>query len=303
MVAGSTLDPDQVEHLDLSLTNVCNFKCRYCYPGNSTKLFKERDTLIKEDHDFFAPILGYCNRVVEIDPDEVIHLVTKLKNLKTIEIKGGEPLRYKNHVKLLEKLISTGRSKTIRLNYVTNGSLYSREASLLWKEFKKVTLSFSIDGLEKIFSYTRGASVSFNECVWPNFMKYYADGIASCHVHITISVYNILYLPYFLKWLEDKKLNFSISFGVILRPAHLGFYLLGKSSILGVASELMNSSYKEAHHFTKSLQEYSFPEGAFKDKLLKTFWRASDRVDQLRGVSLKEQLPEVWQGLKAQQRR
>ena len=69
---------------------------------------------------------------------------------------GGEPFYSKSFKKLVDALIDNGSSKNISMNLSTNGTIFN--ASLMDKmlrNFKRVGINLSIDGIGKHFDYIR----------------------------------------------------------------------------------------------------------------------------------------------------
>ena len=94
---------DKIESVHFRPTNVCNFKCRICGPDLSStwqaenrkhKLFKQSyfGNSITEIHDGILENEKYC--------DELFSL---LKNVRQINMSGGEPLTCDTTLKFFEK--------------------------------------------------------------------------------------------------------------------------------------------------------------------------------------------------------
>ena len=61
----------------------------------------------------------------------------------------------KQHIPLLEKIVEQGYAKNIKLRYHTNATITpSNKIFELWKEYKYIDLSMSIDSYEEKNSYT-----------------------------------------------------------------------------------------------------------------------------------------------------
>jgi hypothetical protein len=287
---------DDIVHLDLSLTNICNFKCRYCYSRNSSKWIAEKNLLFDIDKDFFMRnITGDHNKIYDTDPNDFVKFVCGLKNLKTIEFKGGEPFLSKSHLPILRRLIEAGRAKDLSLQYTSNGSIFSKEVSELWRSFHRVDFTVSADGRDPVFQYTRSDSIPF-DLIWRNFSRYCAEKSADCHIHATVSVFNFLYLPQFFTWLAAQPLDFTVSVGVVYTPPLWCFRLLPERHIQEVALKLKDSQYPQVRGFANSLLEgvSHTPEYAAK---VPDFWYANTGIDRVRKKSLQDVLPELWSAL------
>ena len=102
-------------YFDLRFSNVCNFKCKTCWHGASSKWFEEAKRLgttaapqaiIKNIADFDLFIKNYGEAIL---------------GAKEIYLAGGEPLVTEEHYYLLEFLIRNNKTD-IRLRYNTNFS-------------------------------------------------------------------------------------------------------------------------------------------------------------------------------------
>lgn len=123
-------------YLDIRFSNICNFKCKTCWHGNSSAWFEEgskrnasNERIIKAFTNSFDELFGYLNDVEEI------------------YFAGGEPLIMEEHYQILEEL---GKRELfdVQLRYNTNFSnLNFKEKSILdiWKKFNNVHVSASVD--------------------------------------------------------------------------------------------------------------------------------------------------------------
>ncbi|QCK13495.1 twitch domain-containing radical SAM protein [Mangrovivirga cuniculi] len=178
---------------DLRFSNVCNFKCRTCWHGASSKWFDEAkengntaadQAIIKniEDVDRFFEE----NRELLIQADEFYFA-------------GGEPLIMEEHYSLLNLLTDSGAQPALRYN--TNLSLLSfkgRKVTDLWAHFDDVEVMVSIDGIGQ-----HGESIRTGQ----NFQKlednlrYLLDNTAvRVLISPTISSLNVGQLPEIYDW-------------------------------------------------------------------------------------------------------
>lgn len=126
---GNILDPRKIQTLEISLGLKCNYECRHCFQAEERK-----------NGDY-----------AEGTPEMVDPFVEKLRkfdfrNLKKIDIWGGEPLVY---WKTLQKLIPRLRSlfPTVCIRMVTNGSLLNKEI-IDFLVIYNVRTEISMDGLK-----------------------------------------------------------------------------------------------------------------------------------------------------------
>ena len=176
------------EFIELRLGNVCNLRCRTCNPASSTKWYKEHKIL--ENRLSFVTKYGETERGVWYESDTFWEdLLNNSKNIKRIYINGGEPTLIKKHFQYLEKLIERGLNKNIELWYNLNLTNVDDELLEYWKQFKKCSISASIDDLGENNEYIRYGS-NWNTTL-TNLRKLKRLEWVDLSVVQTVSLYNI----------------------------------------------------------------------------------------------------------------
>lgn len=207
-------------YLDIRFSNICNFKCKTCWHGNSSAWFEEgskrnasNERIIKAFTDNFDEILSY------------------LDNVQEIYFAGGEPLIMEEHYQILAEL-EKRELYNVELRYNTNFSnLNFRDNSIIeiWKKFKKVHVSASIDAAEKIGEEIREG---FN---WEQFIENRKQMLTICpdvyfEIAPTVSTLNIFSLPDLHQKLVNLELidinNIYLNF--LERPLEFNVKSLGK---------------------------------------------------------------------------
>jgi len=144
-------DPEIVslEYLQLKTGRICNLKCTICSPVCSTTLASD---LLKKG-EISKEYYNKLNKEIEWASD--LNQYKKIKSTKgfaRIDIAGGEPLLNKTHFKWLESLTN----KDCFLIYNTNGTIRPNEEHMnIWKQFKGIRISVSIDSYEDKFEKLR----------------------------------------------------------------------------------------------------------------------------------------------------
>jgi len=135
-----TLDNFKMRYFDIRFSNICNFKCRTCGSEFSSQWAIEDKKVWNSD----GPI------VIHVDDEKGNILQEIMDHMDYIDLAyfaGGEPLITPEHYVILEELIRRGKTDTV-LRYNTNAStLKYKDYDLLdlWKRFKRVEVSCSID--------------------------------------------------------------------------------------------------------------------------------------------------------------
>ena len=139
------IDYSNTEHfklhaIDLHWSNVCNFKCVYCNPEQSSLIAQEQK----------IPIIKVNNSNIKY----IIDLVEKNQyTMKELYLSGGEPLLIKQNQLLLSKIINT--DLPIRVNSNISMAVDSNPVFVELQRFKNVLWTISADSQGDRFNYVR----------------------------------------------------------------------------------------------------------------------------------------------------
>jgi hypothetical protein len=141
-----TIQPENIKYLDLTFDTKCNSKCMTCNASLST--------FWEDEYYHIYPNLERTERFI-IDRNKVDDLIKTFPNVNRIAFIGGEPTISDHHIYYLQKLIEFNRAKDIKISYVTNLTGIDDNLYNIWKSFKEVQISMSIDGHGKVNDYIR----------------------------------------------------------------------------------------------------------------------------------------------------
>lgn len=160
--------PFRVPLIELKLSNICNYKCRMCWPKDSSawaadwdKVQQFYDASTQEYMQNISDITGGKRMMNMYETNEafVTSLVTLMETVEEIEFAGGEPILDPIHFRILSNVTHPER---VILKYSTNLStlLLNDKFNILelWKRFKGVRLTISIDGHRDLNGYIRRGS-------------------------------------------------------------------------------------------------------------------------------------------------
>lgn len=139
-----------ISYLDVRFGNICNLRCRMCGHHLSSTWY---DELIQTAEIQGGPIPD--QKFVHVDCYDLIEPL--LETVSEIYFAGGEPALYKEHLKILDRLIEVGNTD-VRLRYNTNMSTlkYKNVPFIdVWKQFSNVEVGASIDDQGDIVEYIR----------------------------------------------------------------------------------------------------------------------------------------------------
>jgi radical SAM protein with 4Fe4S-binding SPASM domain len=209
---------------DIRFSNVCNFRCRTCYHGASSRWFDEAEILGETKSD--KAII----RAIDDVEGFFEQMEDSIEGIEEIYFAGGEPLIMEEHYKILEVLINK-ESFDKYLRYNTNFSKFTYKqigVFHIWNKFKKVHICASLDGSGKRGEYLRKEQVWREVLTNRELMKKIAPNV-DFTVAVTVSALNIFHIPDFHKELVSLDFvaieNFLID-NVLQRPDYYSIQIL-----------------------------------------------------------------------------
>lgn len=194
-----TINRVELNSWDFRFSNYCNLSCRTCAPLFSTSWDKD-----------FKILWGKSSgekTLINLENAQPFwkDLEEQVKHVQVIHFAGGEPVIMEEHWRLIDMLLEKGMTDVL-LNYSTNATVLKykgRNILDIWKKFKKVHLSLSIDGVGDAFEYVR------NRGKWPETRQNLLD-ISAANIkhwiHPTISILNI----YRITELHDEMIKMGL---------------------------------------------------------------------------------------------
>lgn len=215
------MDP-MLEHIDIRFSNLCNLKCRMCCHTYSSAWY--------EDSKITGEYNGVDPKVVKVETNMSKKLGPYLDSMRSLYFAGGEPLIMPEHSEFLSTVhnywmqnLPEGETQIpIAIHYNTNFKVLRHEGVEfipLWKNFFRVGLAISCDGIEEVGEYQRpGFSTKLFienlDTIRKHGIMPYAAGNPNQEYspeknivytfQYTVTILNILHLPYFIKWLLDN---------------------------------------------------------------------------------------------------
>jgi MoaA/NifB/PqqE/SkfB family radical SAM enzyme len=287
--------------LDLRFSNLCNFKCRSCWHGASSKWFSDAKTLGNAIGDA-AEIKSFSSV-----SEATAQIGECLESVEEIYFAGGEPLIQKEHYALLTQLCDKGLTN-VALDYNTNLSVMSLSGQSifdLWKKFDKVTVTASVDGSGELGEYLR---TGFE---WNTFVSNIKLLKEKCpHVKIlygiTVSVLNIQALPDLIRSLRYE-LNVNLEqlhLHSLQSPNHYRTQILptalklkAKNAIHLYIDELVNDPLlnEENHHkFVETLHgliRYMYAENLTVQ--IQNMRNITRKLDKIRSEDMVKTIPDL----------
>jgi MoaA/NifB/PqqE/SkfB family radical SAM enzyme len=213
----------KVQTADIRFSNLCNFQCRMCNHNFSSNWYDLTNKTIPHSMEGVDKVLKVSDTIVD-------DFIPQIPNLKSIYFAGGEPLIMPEHFRFLkemQKLKKDDEKIPISIHYNTNLSVITYDENELidiWKDFQRVFLSISCDGINDIGEYQR---VGFDtkkfllnlkkirEISKPALVSDTKNGI-HYNFQYTTTIFNVMHIFEFLDFMLDN--------GFITKSSHIDFY-------------------------------------------------------------------------------
>jgi len=194
-----TVDDFKMRYFDIRFSNICNFKCRTCGSEFSSQWAAEMRENFQPDH----PI------IIHADDNKgglLQEVLTHVEHIDLAYFAGGEPLITDEHYTILEEMIRLGRTDIV-LRYNTNASniKYKKHDVLqLWKHFKRIELSCSIDHYGERAEWLRKGT-DWGK-VESNLLTFRELDYVSFQMNTVFSLFNYPTIGEFYQYLKDKNI-------------------------------------------------------------------------------------------------
>lgn len=210
-----------LEYYDLRFGNKCNLKCRSCGPTDSDLWYED---WYKEHDDHSFPYRGHDTLTIERDDKGTYSvpgvfdwhanndtaLWTKIyndiENIDRFYFTGGEPTINLKHRELLQVCIDKGVANGISLDYNTNMAGVPSRVFEQWKQFKRVGIGMSLDGMYEHFEYIRHPGKW--SVVEKNIRRIENEpgfDNLSASITLTLSTMNVLHVLDMIWWMREQQ--------------------------------------------------------------------------------------------------
>lgn len=292
IIQTSAVAEKEIRALDVRWGNICNLKCRMCFPDFSRLLLPEHQELYGRAKDA-READEILSREWFREKDHWKDL-SGLENIDFLNFAGGEPLLIPESFELLERFVKSGKAKNITLAYNTNLTLLSPAARELWPKFREVRLSVSLDGYREVNSYIRHPSS------WEKIEKNLREldenhesyGISHLSIHSTLQIYNAFSFSELIRWMKGFSfLHPYPDITYLTSPEHFDLRVLppeakrlAESSLRSVLPKKIESPHDEYFH-TAILAAIQTMNSEDRSQLWPRFLEITKYFDQKRGQS------------------
>lgn len=218
--------PSVPQAIEVRLSNLCNFKCRMCYPMYSSLLDKEVSANPQLKKYFHQGEVDYGK--VHSNQQLIDDIITMIPNLKWINLTGGEPMILPEVMDLIDEIIRQGHASNMALHITTNCSTIHPRMLDHFKKFKKIQLTLSLDGIDKTAEYIRHGTVW--DKINSNFHQYGElltnNRAIYANINIALSAYSILDIDRTMDYICQMRKQYGMTVNMVLVLQHLHYSVL-----------------------------------------------------------------------------
>jgi len=262
----------KLTNIDLSLSNVCNNKCRMCNPDLSTQWYSD------------AKKLGWSIPKGVVKKNTIVEEYD-LQDLRFIKLLGGEPMMEQERIIQILKKCNLDK---LSLLVVTNTTLTPcDELADLMSQCEKVTIDFSIDSYGPLNDFLRKGSD------WQTTVKnieWYKERFRFLNVHSVVSIYNVNMMHELFDFCDDYELDHC--YNLLDGPWWMCIKNLPKEISPWLHEYVDEQLQKRSvlhHKVLKLIKNEIDQEGDFGE-----FLRYDQKLNMIRGEHWMDKNPELW---------
>lgn len=227
-------------------------------------------------------------------------LLPRPEKLKRLMLQGGEPFLNKHLPALLDRLIESGASENLLLEFISNFTHLPETLLHRLARFKRVELLASIDGTGPLYEYIRYPAK------WSDVLANLEliEKHPSVHLSFTITIqaYNLLRLADILDFCDKRNIDVLINF--LVGPGFLSPLVLPLSARQAAAERLqafcLRSRKASASGAAKAVIDYLHQKSAIQYcDMIESFMRFTNDLDASRDQSLSDQNLELIEAFEA----
>jgi organic radical activating enzyme len=292
----------EMRYFDMRFSNICNFKCRTCGQEYSSQW--EQENLRNN--------VSYARMFSKGAETELLEdVLEQVPNFETAYFAGGEPLITEEHYIILEEMIRKGKTD-VALRYNTNMSnikFKNKDLMSLWKNFKHVNVSASIDHYGERAEYIRhGTNWSVVE---ENLKIAKESAVVNLSLNTVLSVFNFFTIDSFYKYMHHANIYTKNSpestLYCMTSPDHLACHwlnpehkLIGNESLSRAINFMEQENFREGHiRHIKAALNWSCSkdtsdniDGSGYTNAI-NFRNSIEELDKIRGESFEKVFPEL----------
>lgn len=228
---------DEIEFIEINLSNKCNLSCRMCSPTYSSTW----TSLLEKN----ANIKHYFEKSVKqhFDISKLFDNIN-LEKLKRIKYLGGEPFITPEIDMLLKFLEDNNIIQNLDFECNTNCTFFPKKLLPRLKKFKNLNVSLSIDGYGTTNDYIRHGK-SWNT-IYKNILEWNSFRLENSNISLCLSPTIQAYNLHDVKNIEilAKDLGIEVNNILLMHPDYLSINVLPESYLDEIRDEYNTKYYK-----------------------------------------------------------
>lgn len=203
--------------MHVTLSNLCNMKCRMCFPAYSSQLadaYKKINWMSKDE----PTLLDWT--IDDNKWNEFLELVKNNNHLMALHFMGGEPLYHKRFYEFIDWCIENNKTD-FHLTFVSNGTIFKESLVDKLKHFKSIQIEISIENMHETNDYVRMGSDY--KTIQENILKFVSKGIPIV-LRTVPQALSIMHYDTILDFALEHKLVFDSN--VLDNPQYLKCFVL-----------------------------------------------------------------------------
>lgn len=253
--------------------NLCNLACKMCFPRYSntwSKFYTNKNKTVAEArlHSKMAnPVDVYTDFGSNYDWPRTVTMNKIFKelidNVYHINLTGGEPTLLEENIEFLENLKSSKNLANLEVQIITNTTNINKRLLDCIREFPRVNLLSSIDGMDEI-AYIQRTPSNWQQ-IYKNYCTIQKFLVDNPHIKYgiitTVTALNIHHISKLWDFFVDKA-EYKISPGiinmniVISKSQSTGLELVPQSTISKIKQDFENTSSIKNTKVYKSMMNY-----------------------------------------------
>jgi len=285
----TVVDVPTVKYLDVTLGNRCNLTCRMCNEWNSHLWQIDNQRMGRKSDPSIANTRWFEATAARQLIADNMHSVTHINFL------GGEPLIVQEQMAMLRSCLASGRAHEISLSYNTNMTTLLPGQLELWRYFKRVDLSVSLEGVGTHNDYIRQNS-SWDD-IERNIHTVHRCSNVHMTVHATFGILNALTVTELISWATEHAafggrmpwLNI-VHWPYNQDPRHL------PDAVKAVVRERLTTAMQgwcSDHSYGSWVGALAHLDAAADPTQWHSFWRDADQLDQHKHTDIAASLAEL----------
>lgn len=279
----------QPKYYEIHWSNRCNIKCRGCVPS--------RSSAISEEFQRHHVIMPFADDPIDAYPGVDIVDISSLDHVSRVYITGGEPTIMPETIEFMRRCVEQNRTN-FELTMSINGVKIPEEFAEISRHFSNLNLSFSLDGYGPINDYWRSGSRWDRIVANMHRMQEFGHNIT---INTVPGIYNVTNLHRLFEWLDQEFPQVVIYLQINHNRIQNAYNHPDAPAVIESMrrcqeTQVYWSNGKSCRTGIDSIYDYYSKNPKCNLEDLQGFFEYNDRLDEIRGMYLRDYIPELEAG-------